>query len=56
MNEELVSSYKNLPDSDDVYLVASFNHWFPVKMNVKAKKKILLKDEQAKREKIFKEQ
>ncbi|CDW72567.1 UNKNOWN [Stylonychia lemnae] len=55
MNEELVSSYKNLPDTDDVFLVASFNHWFPVKMVVKAKKKILIMDEQAKKEKVIKD-
>lgn len=48
-------NFNNIPETDDVYLVASFNHWFPVKMDISFKKKILLKDEYSKREKIIKE-
>lgn len=49
-------NFKNIPETDDVYLVASFNHWFPTKMNFSVKKKILIKDEKAKKEKLIKDQ
>jgi hypothetical protein len=29
-------------DSNEVYLVASFNHWFPIKMDKSSKKKVLI--------------
>lgn len=49
INEDLIATFKNLPESDDVFLVASFNHWFPVKMTLSHKKKLLLRDDRAKK-------
>lgn len=49
-------NFKNMPETDDVYLVASFNHWFPVKMNHGLKKKVKITDERKKKEKLIKEQ
>eukprot|EP00347_Sterkiella_histriomuscorum_P011119 403373687 len=56
INQDLMVNFQNIPETDDVYLVASFNHWFPVKMEISVKKMLLLKDEYSKREKLIKEQ
>ena len=49
---DLQQVWKQLPDSDDVYFVASFNYWHPIKMDRLVKKKILLRDLKAIQEKI----
>lgn len=45
---------ENLDDDDDVYLVASFNFWYPNKMQKKEKKKVRVKDDQYIRTQQFK--
>lgn len=45
IQDDILKGWKDLPESEDIYLVASFNYWYPIKMNKETKKKVLLKDE-----------
>lgn len=32
IQDDILKGWKLIPESKDVYLVASFNYWYPIKM------------------------
>jgi hypothetical protein len=49
IQEDILKGWKQLPETEDIYLVASFNYWYPIKMEKGTKKKVLVKDDLARK-------
>ena len=52
LNEDIFKEWRNIPDNNDIYLVASFNYWFPIKMAAGTKTLHLLKSRKAMLDKL----